>query len=361
MGHHDPAAGTASAALTERFDRALDALQSGRGERLLVFRPVPCGLGGQLSGRILTLAMALAHDRKAVFLSPADPPYGQTFDALDGGVDDLAGMDASVLAQAPAIEIGADQPERIVAYDPRISPPFDAARQRALLTRISARLGMPVEGRLLLEGLVFNWLKVLPRVSEWNEAQRARLGVDGDTLGVHFRRGDKAVETAFVPASAINARIAQIHAVWPFNKLFLASDSPDAPHEIVCPPGVSLIFDTEEKRFNNANHKMLMEQPELVEQETLVAFKNIHLLSVCGGVVGQDNAHFATIAAASILARGAPPERIALISGRIAEESNPMLARYFRVKAMARNLARRLLPHMTASARMERARKRAGG
>ncbi|WP_225207541.1 hypothetical protein [Novosphingobium huizhouense] len=356
MGHHATAEGTASAALTARFGQALDALQFGDSERLLVFRPVPCGLGGQLSGRILTLAMALAHDRKAVFLSPADPPYGQTFAALNGPIEDLSGLD-----HAPPIAIGTDQAERVIVHDPRVSPPFDASIQRMLLERVSARIGAPVESRLLLEGLVFNWLRVLPRVATWNEQQRDRLGVDAETLGVHFRRGDKAVETAFVPASVINARIAQIHAIWRFRKLFLASDSPAAPREIVCPEGVELIFDAEEKRFNNANHKMLMEQPELVEQETLVAFKNIHLLSVCGGVVGQDNAHFATIAAASIFARGAPADRIALINGRIAEETDPLLARYFWIKARMRGLARRLLPHLTASARMERARRRGGG
>lgn len=344
----------ASPELTALFERKLDELQFGPGDRLLVFRPVACGLGGQLSGRLLTLAMALALGRKAVFLGLTDPPYGQTLAALHDEGHDLTGLDT-----APIVEIAADQPDRIVVHDPKLMSVHGAEFTATLLQKASARLGTSIPSRILLEGLAFNWMKVAPKVVAWNEAQRVRLGVDGDTLGVHFRRGDKAVETAFVPAAVINARIAEIHAAWPFTKLFLASDSPNAPQEIVCPAGVELIFDTQEQRFNNANHKMLMEQPELVEQETLVAFKNIHLLSICGGVVGQDNAHFATIAAASILARGTPPERIALISGRIAEENNPMLARYFRVKAMARAIARRLLPHMTASARMERAMRRA--
>ncbi|MCH7627832.1 hypothetical protein [Novosphingobium sp.] len=342
----------ASLTLTERFEQKLQALQFGPVDRLLVFRPVACGLGGQLSGRIMTLAMALALGRKAVFLSPADPPYGQTFAELNDPVD-LTGLD-----DAPVVAITEDQSARIVVHDPRLMPPFDAAAKKALLDKMSARLGMAVTSRTLADGLAFNWLKILPDVAAWCEAQRARLGVDADTLGVHFRRGDKAVETAFVPASVINARIAEIHAVWPFAKLFLASDSPAAPQEIVCPPGVELIFDTEEQRFNNANHKMLMERPDLVEQETLVAFKNIHLLARCGGVVGQDNAHFATIAAASILARGTAPARVALISGRIAEENSAALAALFRMKKLVRAIGRRLLPGMTASARMRRAEQR---
>lgn len=336
--------------LTALLGRHLDDLQFGPCDRLLVFRPVPCGLGGQLSGRVLTLAMALALGRKAVFTSLSDAPYGQTFDALHGPVDDLAGLD-----DAPVVAIEEDQAERIVIHDPRLMPPIDTAFKRMLTSRISARLGVDASSAMLIDGVVFNWLRVLPRVAQWCEGQRARLGVDCNTLGVHFRRGDKAVETAFVPASVINAQIAEIHAIWPFAKLFLASDSPTAPQEIACPPGVTLIFDAEEQRFNNANHKMLMDQPELVEQETLVAFKNIHLLSVCGGMVGQDNAHFATIAGSAILARGAPSERIHLISGRIAEENSPVLALLFRLKKALRAIARRLLPHMTAGARLQRA------
>lgn len=343
----------ASPELTALFERKLDELQFGATERIIVFRPFACGLGGQLTGRVLTLAMALALGRKAVFLGLADPPYGQTFAPLHSSAD-IGGFE-----DAPIVALAEDQDARIVLHDPLLMSVHGEPFDQALLAKASARLGVHLPSRAVLEGLAFNWMKVTSEVEAWNALQRERLGVDADTLGVHFRRGDKAVETAFVPASVINAKIAQIHKGWTFSKLFLASDSPTAPQEIVCPPGVTLIFDTQEQRFNNANHKMLMEQPELVEQETLVAFKNIHLLSACGGVVGQDNAHFATLAAASILARGVPRERVTLISGRIAEENNPALAHYFRLKAKARAIARVLFPQLTVKARMERARREA--
>lgn len=206
----------------------------------------------------------------------------------------------------------------------------------------------------MLEGMIFNWMKPTASMAAYCRQKAEELGVDSDCLGVHFRRGDKAVETAFVPASEFNRQIAKIHQAWPFSKLFLASDSPLAPDEIKCPPGVRLLFDSEEQRYNNANHKMLMKLPELADQETRVAFKNIALLSMCGGVVGQDNAHFATLSAASIMARENREERSCLIAGRFAEENSWVLARYFSIKNQLRAVARRLFPHLTMSAKMKR-------
>src|SRR6202042_2653128 len=95
------------------------------------------------------------------------------------------------------------------------------------------------------------------------DAEQLRLGVCDNTLGVHLRRGDKNVETAYVSAKHFNAPIARIYKVGRFDSVFLASDSPQAAAEIDLPPGVKLIFDRDEKRYNNANHKMLFCNPDL--------------------------------------------------------------------------------------------------
>jgi hypothetical protein len=337
------------AALQELVNRKLDALQFAPGERTILFDPVICGLGGQLSGRVHTLALALAMGRKALFQGLSDPPYGQTLAPLHAP-EALPGDPKSV----PLADLGTTQNDPVVRYDPMHiiigAPGFDAA----LLARASEHLGTQIADRLLLEGLIFNWLEPTAAMAAFCEAERQRLGVGGETLGVHFRRGDKTVETAFVPAAEINRQIAAIHRRWPFTSLFLASDSPLAPQEIVCPDGVRLIFDAGEKRYNNANHKMLIAAPDLAEAETRVAFKNIALLAACGGVVGQDNAHFATLAAGAILAREGQAERIVLIDGRIAEKSSPVLSAWYRLKLALRAIARRLFPQLTARAKAAR-------
>jgi hypothetical protein len=338
------------AALQSLVNRKLDALQFGPSQRAIVFDPVVCGLGGQISGRIHTLALALALGRKALFIGLADPPYSQSLEPLHS--PEAQPTDPKLV---PLATLKAPQDDPVVRYDPLHmvidSPEFGPL----LLARASEFLETEIADRLLLEGLIFNWMKPTAAMASFCESERRKLGVDGTTLGVHFRRGDKTVETAFVPAAEINRQIAAIHRQWPFSSVFLASDSPMAPQEIACPNGVRLLFDAGEKRYNNANHKMLIASPKLADEETRVAFKNIALLAACGGVVGQDNAHFATLAAGAILARENKPARIALIDGRIAEKSSPLLSAWYQIKLAVRAIARRLFPHLTARARAARA------
>ncbi|PKB19291.1 hypothetical protein B0I00_1522 [Novosphingobium kunmingense] len=324
-------------AVAARLDRLV-----AEAPRTVVFLPYPCGLGGQISGRVHTLLLALALDRRPVFLRSDDPPYAQTFAGEPAP--------APVGTVVPA-RLDAAQDDSVVCYDAARALPFDDA---LLLPLVSAKLAVAVPDRLALEGAALAWLRPTLAMATFCESERERLGVGGHCLGVHLRRGDKAVETAFVPAAELNRHIARIQEDWPFEALFLASDSPDAAAEIECPPGVALIFDRDEQRFNNANHKMLVDNPALAEQETRSAYKNIALLSACGGIVGQDNAHFATLAAGAIRARGVPPSRIALIDGRVAERASPAVSALFAVKKRLRALARRLLPHWTMEARMKR-------
>lgn len=334
----------------------LDDLQWGTGGRgQVVYLPAPFGLGGQIAGRIQVLLLALALGRQAVFLSLEDRPYGQTFDAMHPPVDPQGGRETWPLA-----DLGADQADPVVCYDPSRMSLHGAEAERALLDRIAARLGARVDDRLALEGAILGWMKPTGAMTRYCREQQDRLAIGGDTLGVHFRRGDKAVETAFVPAGEFNQQIARMHKTWPFTSVFLASDSPDAWREIQCPPGVRLIFDSEEQRYNNANHKMLINTPDLADQETRVAFKNIALLSACGGVIGQNNAHFASLAAATIVARDGHAQRTHLIDGRIAEKKSRLLAVYFRAKKGARAILRRIFPQLATAARLERMQKRTG-
>ena len=331
---------------------ALDAQQSRWDGPRLLFVPAPTGLGGQITGRVDVFVLALATGRTAVFPTPADPPYAKTFD-IPGPIG-RPPVDHTV----PPVTIGRDQPEPEVVHH---SAAGLSSFGDALRARVADRLRIALADDLALHGAVLAWMRPTPAMAAMVDAASRRLSVTADTLGVHFRRGDKNVETAFVPAAEVNRRIAAIHRIWPFTSVYLASDSDNAPDEIALPPGVSLIFDREEKRYNNANHKMLIGRPDLAQQETEVAYKNIALLCRCGGIVGQNNAHFATLAAAAIIARGGSRERIALIDGRIAEQRSPFLAWRFRSQALLRTLAKRLFPWLTTAARMRRRATKGGG
>lgn len=327
----------------------LDRLQFGSTDKLILMRQAPIGLGGQITGRLDGLRVALALGRKAVFPRLDDPPYAQSFLSMNTTSGDFPRHEDS-----PDVDLFAEQVSPFVSLDPMRFSAHHGRNEERVLELIARRLSQPPLAGDLLNGIILEWLQLTPELKDYCELERSRLGVSDAALGVHFRRGDKAVETAFVPAAELNRRISLLYKKWRFTSIFLASDSPRAIEEINVPPGVKLIFDHEEKRYNNANHKMLIANPSLAKQETFVAMKNIYLLSACGGIVGQDNAHFATIAASRIAARQGNSDRIALVDGKFAEKNSPMLGQFFALKTAIRSLGRRLLPGLTAKRRLQR-------
>lgn len=298
------------------------------------------GFGGQIAGRLLALKLALALDRKAVFRHRADPPYLQTLEPQYSNAPDLDWSLAEIFdpllrQQAKCLRLDYAAASASLANHGGV----EGWAQKSVVERYAIVDGVTADGEIL------NWMRLLPSVQLEIDAARARLGVSSNTLGVHLRRGDKTVETAYVPAKHFNAAIARIHQTWRFDSIYLASDSPDAPSEIEAPRGVKLIFDSEEKRYNNANHKMLFRNPDLARQETFTAVKTLALLSACGGIVGQDNAHFATLASAVITSKLRDRTRIILLPGKLAEFESSVLARYFDVKRSVRGFIRSCLPN----------------
>lgn len=321
--------------------RELSRVQYDQASKYVLIEPVPIGFGGQISGRLLALKLALALERKAIFRSHGDPPYLQTFEPqyakAPADVDwDLA-EPFDPLREQTAVFVRFNY----LATRRRLQPIGDHVEDW-IHRKVIQRYGLA--GDANVDGEVLTWMRLSASVRSLVEAEQKRLGVTRDTLGVHLRRGDKSVESAYVPAADVNRAIAALRQIWPFTSLFLASDSPDAADEIDLPPGVTLIFDRAEKRYNNANHKMLFQNPELAQQETLTAVKNLALLSACGGIIGQDNAHFPLLAASIVTAHTQQPARIVLLNGRIAELRSPILGRYYHVKRAVRAAVRKCLP-----------------
>jgi hypothetical protein len=318
----------------------LDRLQFGAPERYLLIEQIEIGFGGQISRRLLGLKLALALGRKAIFKHHADPPYLQSFEPqysnapdIDWDSAELFDPFASQHAEVLRFEYAAAV-ERLEGIDS-----IEAWAERAVARRFSSTDDGNVDGEVL------KWMRLLSSVQSEIDATRLRLGVSSNTVGVHLRRGDKTTEAAYVPAYHFNNAIAQMHQTWHFESIFLASDSPEAAAEIRLPRGVKLIFDSEEKRYNNANHKMLFRNPDLARQETFTAAKNFALLSACGGIIGQDNAHFATLASAIIASNIREPKRVVLLNGRLAELESPSLRFYFHLKRASRRLVRACVPY----------------
>jgi hypothetical protein len=322
----------------------LDRVQFGTGRPKIVLAQLPIGYGGQISGRITALKLALSLNRKAVFETDDDPPYVQTlnrpYQSETGGPPDR-----SVLGN---VELFAADDRDICMFDyvhaTRALSAVGSTFESWMAGNLERKYGPAINWENLIDGWIFEWLSFLPSFEDRAECDRNRLGISNSTLGVHFRRGDKSVESAYVPAGIVNDAIRRIHRSWPFESLFLASDDPQAPESIQPPPSVRLIFDRSEARYNNANHKMLMATPSMAAEETYIAFKNLRLLAGCGGLVGQTNAHFATIAASFILQRDGRSERVTLIDGHIAERQSRLLGTAYRLKRKVRAAVKDILP-----------------
>ena len=322
------------------ISQELNRIQYGRVTKYIFIEQLPIGFGGQISGRLLALKLALALDRKAVFSSHADPPYLQTFEPQYSNAPtnmDWSAVDLfDPLLQQEAAFLRFNYLTAVKRLDTVADRVEDWIHRKFV-----QRYGIDSDANV--ESEIFAWMRLLPSAQSMVDAEKKRLGISLTTLGVHLRRGDKSVENAYVPAAEVNRAIGLVHQVWPFDSLFLASDSPNAMREIRLPPGVTLIFDETEKRYNNANHKMLFHNPELAQQETFTALKNLILLSLCGGIVGQDNAHFPVIASRIIASRNPEAGRIILLNGQLVEMNYPIIRRYYQVKRMVRARVREFL------------------
>jgi hypothetical protein len=298
--------------LDQALREYLERLQFSDQERIILIDQLPVGYGGQLSRRLLGLKIGLALDRKAIFLNDADLPYTQSIYRLFSWPHDLKRA-----VDAPLVELFVSDVRSLVRFDyfammGRLRPSGLTVEEwvQGLLTE---KLKLTSDDLRKLDGWMIGSLRFVPDFEKRLGADVARLGVSREVLGVHIRRGDKKVETAYVPPKRINDAIDSIYSIWKFGGVFVATDDARALRDLRLPPGVCLLFDQDEIRYNNANHKMLLATPAMASQETYVAFKNFRLLCECGGIVGQDNAHFATLAASYVFNRDSNAERIRLI------------------------------------------------
>ena len=304
----------------------LERLQFAEHERAILIDQLPVGYGGQLSRRLLGLKIGLALGRKAIFLDDADFPYIQSISRMFSWPHD-----PGLAADWPLLEVREPDPRPLARFDY-----FAAVKKlgRHGLTveewvkdLLAQKLELTPDDLQKLDGWLIRSLQFVPDFERRLGADVARLGVSKDVLGVHVRRGDKKVETAYVPLKSINDAIGRIYAAWKFTGVFVATDNDKVLPDLKLPQGVRLLVDRNEIRYNNANHKMLLAHPEMAAEETYVAFKNFRLLCECGGIVGQNNAHFATMAASYVFSRDSNAERIQLIDPNQGARAAVLLSR----------------------------------
>jgi Alpha-(1,6)-fucosyltransferase N- and catalytic domains len=120
-------------------------------------------------------------------------------------------------------------------------------------------------------------------------------------IGLHVRRGDKNTE---VPYIAKEKYCRFVESILDRNAntrtcIFLTSDDPSSFMEFANAfPGVDVLWDSTEERYNNYNADMISKKkfaPKLSYDESVTCAKNISLLGECDHVVGMASAQFTWI------------------------------------------------------------------
>jgi hypothetical protein len=331
-----------SGQLSKRLDALkgrISELQSGRSGRFVLFSHDPTGLGGQIARRLLAVRVGLLTRRTAVFLEEDFYPYENAFEPL-----------------STALDISDDVPEFQTEMSADVAPVVkfnfwkfwaDEIFKAKVYGYIPAELANEKHPGILLDGAIFDTFRLKPEYEETISSSLIHIDSLKPVIGVHFRRGDKSVETPYVTAQDYRSAIEMIAAASQIRNVFISSDSPDAVKELNLDPSrFQIFFDHDEKRYNNANHKFLMRNRHLAKQETVTAIRNIYTLARCTAVVGQSNAHFAHLAAGSIAARNEDAEYGLLIEPATVPE-NWAKRQLYRARQKLRSAAKLLLPRHT--------------
>jgi Alpha-(1,6)-fucosyltransferase N- and catalytic domains len=307
----------ATAALHDRLDE-LQFRRSFEDSKFVVLDQDGYGFGAQFHRRVLGLQLAYMFDRTAVFVNEYNPPYapcfkptGQfTFEDIEHLPQE--NLDYTKEQQAKVAFFDFDSfwkdrslrdaicewvPPEIRMHADGISP--SASKEKSWQDRAMWKLD---PARQFFEGQLLSRFEYLSQYEAWLEELKRRIGFACPIIGVHIRRGDKKEETPYVPLRRYHAEILRAVAETGINRVFVSSDDPEVFAGLPGQDRVQYIYDDEEPRYNNANHRMLRERPELARQETFTALKIYDLLSHCDVLVGQ-NAHLTTLAQARNSAR----------------------------------------------------------
>ena len=150
-------------------------------------------------------------------------------------------------------------------------------------------------------GILLNSLKLKQEYQDALDIKTKELLPNNNKIiGLHIRRGDKEVESPFIPVDVYIEELKRIQEATGIGTVYVCSDSSIAIKELEQKlTGFEIIYDKQENRHNNKinNINMVLESPSLAKIETFNCIKNIYLLTKCDYIVGQSNVQFAKLAA----------------------------------------------------------------
>lgn len=294
------------------FHKTMNWLQFERGYdecKFLIVDQQVHGFGGQLSRRMLGLQLGYIFGRTVVFCGPNDPPYETCYEPTGKyKIDDIKQLPSEVL------DFPSTQQDKVLYFDfdsfwkdERLKSWFYAWTPPEFL-----ELGY---NRLFFDGQILIRFKLIEEYKKHIEDVKESICFKKPIIGLHIRRGDKRVEAPYVPLKVSLAQVKKISDETGIRRVFVTSDSDETFNELPSNLGLDYIYDKEEKRYNNANHSFVQNNPRLAKQETQTATKILELLASSDWIVGQNNVHFILLAAALNEARTLNLNRVSMVDG----------------------------------------------
>lgn len=308
---------TATATIHDRLDD-LQFRRSFEDTKFVVLDQDGFGFGAQLHRRVLGLQFAYMFDRTVVFVNEHNPPYAPCLEPTGqytyNDIKDLPQEKLKYTKEQQAKvaffdfdsfwkdinltkKISEWVPQEIEKHAKEITPIQDNRHwQDPTIYKISP-------ARRYLEGQLLSRFKYLPGYKAAIEDVKHKIGFTNPIIGVHIRRGDKSSEEPYVPLRRYHAEIVRAVSETGIKRVFVTSDDPGVFADLPKQDKIEYLYDKEEPRYNNANHILIRDTPELARQETLTALKIYDILSYCDVLIGQNNAHLTLLAAARNSAR----------------------------------------------------------
>lgn len=299
--------------VTSALHKRLDDIQFNRSledSKFVLLDQDGYGFGAQFERRLMGLQYADMFGRCAVFVNEYNPPYTLCFEPTGR-------FTYEQIKHLPRGTLDFNNPEQddqVVFFDfdtfwqdSSISRPvYDWVPEsfRALRPRLERSSPDWVDpefktldaAKRLYEGHLLSRFKYLPFFGEKIAEIKRRIGFEPPIIGAHIRRGDKNTEAPYVPVDLYHREIKRAVKDTGIRRVFVTSDDPGVFAELPDKDEIEYIYDHDEPRYNNANHEMIANHPELAEQETLTALKIYDLLSCCDVIIGQNNAHLTSLA-----------------------------------------------------------------
>lgn len=153
------------------------------------------------------------------------------------------------------------------------------------------------------DGKIFNSYKLKNRYQKIVDDTLKKYPLIKESISLHIRRGDISNPITghgkYTSLESLVQTCLDVINVYGKRPIYLNSDSVEAIHEVgrmLDKHNIQWFYDDDEIRYNGENWKIVLENPNLKIQETLVGIKIIYTMSESFHIVGANNVQFPKLA-----------------------------------------------------------------